>query len=110
MAREASIAGTDTTRATVLIVDDHSDLRDLIAVLLEDSGFQVADASNGLEALTYLQSDAPVHAIVLDLDMPVMNGWEFLAQCRAHPQWCAIPTLVLTGVSDAERRTHELTD
>ena len=95
-------------RPTILVVDDHSDLRDALVVLLEHEGYRVADASNGAEALDYLRSGAPVNALIVDLDMPVMNGWDFLAERRQHPTWCAIPTLVFTGVSIAERRRDEL--
>jgi CheY-like chemotaxis protein len=95
-------------RPTVLVVDDHSDLRDALVVFLEHEGYRVADASNGAEALDYLRSDEPVHALIVDLDMPVMNGWEFLAECRLHPTRRTIPTLVFTGVSIAERRRDEL--
>jgi CheY-like chemotaxis protein len=95
-------------RPTILVVDDHSDLRDALVVLLEHEGYRVADASNGAEALGYLRSDHPVDALIVDLDMPVMNGWEFLAACRQHPTWRAIPTVVFTGMSVAERRRDEL--
>jgi DNA-binding response OmpR family regulator len=44
----------------------------------------------------------------VDLDMPVMSGWDFLAECRRHPSWRTIPTLVVTGVSVTERRLDEL--
>jgi len=67
-------------RPTILVVDDHSDLRDALVVLLEHEGYRVADASNGAEALDYLRSGAPVNALIVDLDMPVMNGWDFLAE------------------------------
>ena len=97
-----------SSRPTILVVDDHSDLRDALMVLLEQEGFQVADASNGAEALEYLRSGEPVNALIVDLDMPVMSGWEFLAACREHHQWRTMPTLVLTGVSIAERRRNEL--
>ena len=57
----------------------------------------MADASNGAEALDYLRSGQPVHALIVDLDMPVMNGWDFLTERRQHQAWCAIPTLVFTA-------------
>ena len=93
---------------TILLVDDHDDLRDAMALLLSDVGYDVRDAGNGLDALAHLHSQAPIHGIILDLDMPVMNGWEFLAECRTHPVWSTIPILVLTGVGDQQRRSAEL--
>src|SRR2546430_8148449 len=50
-------------KPTVLIVDDHADLRDAMAVLLQHNGYNVADAANGVEALTYLRAQKPAAAI-----------------------------------------------
>jgi len=79
-----------------------------MAVLLQHNGYAVADASNGREALDYLHSDQPASAIILDLVMPEMDGWEFLAAWRTDPAYRAIPTLVLTGVPVAKLRQAEL--
>jgi CheY-like chemotaxis protein len=95
---------------TILIADDHSDFRDALTVLLEQEGYRVADANNGAEALAYLRSGATVNALIVDLDMPVMNGWDFLAACRENATWRRIPTLVITGVSIAERRHVDVGD
>jgi CheY-like chemotaxis protein len=90
---------------TVLVVDDQRDLRDALAVLLEMEGFAVADAANGRDALVYLRSGLPVHAIVVDLAMPVMDGWTFLAERQRDPVWRATPTFVISGLDgDALRR------
>jgi CheY-like chemotaxis protein len=97
-------------RPTILIADDHSDFRDALTVLLEHEGYRVADANNGAEALAYLRSGAPVNALIVDLDMPVMNGWDFIAACRANATWRTIPTLVVTGVSIADRSRAEVAD
>ena len=95
---------------TILIADDHSDFRDALTVLLEQEGYRVADANNGAEALAYLRSGAPVNALIVDLDMPVMNGWDFLAARRENATWRTIPTLVVTGVTIAERRHADVGD
>jgi len=100
-----------SVRPTILVVDDMIDLRDAIAVLLEVEGYEVVDAANGREALKYLQTNAGrVAAIVLDLAMPVMDGWQFLNERRQDPSLSDIPTIVVTGVSDAKRRQRELGD
>jgi CheY-like chemotaxis protein len=91
----------------VLVVDDDADLRDAVAVLLETEGYDVVDASNGQDALAYLRSRADVAAIVLDLAMPVMNGWQFLAERQHDPVLSRIPTIVVTGISDATKRRKE---
>jgi two-component system chemotaxis response regulator CheY len=96
-------------RPTVLVVVDHGDLRDAISVLFEAEGYAVADAANGREALTYLESERPVHAIILDLVMPVMDGWEFLVEWRTDARSSQIPLVVLTGVSPSHLRPEELT-
>src|SRR2546430_13876843 len=95
-------------KPTVLIVDDHADLRDAMAVLLQHNGYNVADAANGVEALASLRAQKPAAAIILDLVMPEMDGWEFLAAWRIDPLYKAIPTLVLTGVPLARLRQAEL--
>lgn len=95
-------------RQTILVVDDQVFLRDAIAVLLESEGYDVIDAANGREALTFMRSGANVAAIVLDLEMPVMDGWQFLAERGKDPALRDIPTIVVTGVSDATRRQKEL--
>jgi len=98
-------------RPTILVVDDQVDLRDAIAVLLEAEGYDVVDASNGDEALKYLSSGGNnVAAIVLDLAMPVMDGWQFLSERKKDRGLRDIPTIVVTGVSDAKRRQEELGD
>jgi len=100
-----------SARPTVLVVDDHADLRDSIAVLLEIEGYDVVDAGDGREALRCLASHtADIAAIVLDLAMPVMDGWQFLEERRKSRTFSAIPTIVVTGVSDAKRRQRELGD
>ena len=100
-----------TARPTILVVDDQVDLRDAIAEQLETEGYDVVDASNGDEALKYLSSAANhVAAIVLDLAMPVMDGWQFLAERQKHAGLKDIPTIVVTGVSEATRRHDELGD
>ena len=90
---------------TVLVVDDQRDLREALADLLEMEGFAVADAANGRDALVYLRSGLPVHAIVVDLAMPIMDGWTFLAERQRDPVWRTTPTFVISGLNgDALRR------
>jgi len=69
----------------VLVVDDCRDLRETLAAILRQQGFEVALAENGREALAVLERCPEPGLIVLDLMMPVMDGWAFLDACRAHP-------------------------
>lgn len=85
----------------ILIVDDEVDLLDMMRAILEVYGYDVATASNGREALTYLLSDRPKPALILlDLTMPIMNGLEFLERlhCGVHPALSKIPIVVISAV------------
>jgi CheY-like chemotaxis protein len=95
---------------TLLVVDDQRTLRDALAAFLESEGYIVADATNGRDALVYLGSGQPVHIIIVDLDMPVMDGWEFLRRQKQDCIWRTIPTFVITGLTDTEQKRGELGD
>lgn len=86
---------TRTVPARVLIVEDVADLRDFYAILLRDEGYEVACACDGSDALRWLSWRPDV--ILLDLMMPVMDGYEFYAQLRklpgVHP-----PVIVVSAV------------
>jgi len=80
----------------ILVVDDESAIREVIIQLLEDEGYLVEQAANGVEALTKLQLIRP-DVIVLDLMMPVMDGWAFAKTCHALDIGEAIPILVTSA-------------
>ena len=86
----------------VLLVDDDVAVRRMIARFLTADGFVVVEANNGLEALTYLRTGAGASVIVLDLRMPVMDGWAFRREQRLDPVLSGIPVVVLSG-ADADR-------
>ncbi len=86
---------------TVLVVDDDFALRESICAALEESGFNVASAGNGREALDYLRRQTPPCVVLLDLMMPIMNGWEFRAEQRRDPAIAAIPIVILSAFSRA---------
>jgi CheY-like chemotaxis protein len=90
----------------ILVVEDDEVVRTLIQVALEEDGFQVLTAENGQSALALIQQNAPA-VIVLDLWMPVMDGWDFARVYRARPDGTA-PIVVLTAAIDNELRRHEL--
>lgn len=89
-------------RGTILLLEDDADVRMAIAGLLEDEGYEVVAASNGLEGLRVLAGMRVPCLILLDLWMPVMTGREFLAQLAAVPAWRTLPVVVLTA-SDSPR-------
>ena len=86
----------------VLLVDDDVAVRRTIARFLTFEGFVVVEANNGQEALTYLRTGAGASVIVLDLRMPVMDGWAFRRAQRLDPLLENIPVVILSG-ADAER-------
>ena len=84
--------------STVLVVDDDPNLVRLMSKFLKLEGFATATAGNGLEALAYLRGGGGVDVILLDLRMPVMDGWTFRREQRADPTLADIPIVVLSGV------------
>jgi len=88
-----------TENATVLVVDDDPVVRDIIATLLEEDGYQVDTARDGEEGLRRATEHQP-DAIILDVNMPVMDGWQFLDAWRDRPAERRAPVLVLSTVRD----------
>ncbi|CAN5829138.1 hypothetical protein BH11MYX3_BH11MYX3_02690 [soil metagenome] len=80
----------------MLVIDDDIDTHDMLGVLLAHAGFSVATACNGREALALLSSVRP-GLILLDIEMPVMNGPEFRQAQRRDRDLLQIPTIVMTG-------------
>jgi CheY-like chemotaxis protein len=91
-------------RGGILVVDDDPDLREFLRLMLTSMGFEVISAANGQEALDVLEGHNP-DLILLDMKMPVMNGWEF---CRAVDGRDACPPIVvLTAAPDPAARAAE---
>jgi CheY-like chemotaxis protein len=90
-----------STHCPVLIVEDDEDLREMMAQLLSLEGFHTATVANGREALEYLHDAGPPQVILLDLMMPVMDGWEFRRQQQADPQLAPVPVIVLSALDQA---------
>ena len=96
-------------KRAVLVVDDDLDIREALADTLHDRGFDVVTAANGLEALQLLQTMAvPPSVILLDLMMPVLDGYGFLAERQKHPELAAIPVAVITAGHGVDR--HRVDD
>jgi CheY-like chemotaxis protein len=82
----------------VLIVDDDAAIRSVLVDLLEDEGYPVVSAANGHEALAYLQHNTLRPCVILlDLMMPVMDGWQFRAAQQADTALATIPVVVLSA-------------
>jgi len=92
----------------VLVVEDDEDIRADLAAILRVKGFTVDEAANGKEALARLRDGARPCVIVLDLMMPVMNGWELRAAMLGEQTWDDIPVVVVSGqgrIAPAEEAT-----
>jgi CheY-like chemotaxis protein len=81
----------------ILLVDDDEALRDAIAESLELEGHRVECAVHGRDALAKLNAGSRPDVILLDLMMPVMDGWQFRAAQLAHPDYASIPVVVVTA-------------
>jgi CheY-like chemotaxis protein len=82
----------------ILIVEDDADLREMMAQLLALEGFDAATAANGREALDYLRHHAAPKLILLDLMMPVMDGWEFRREQQLDASIAHVPVVVLSAL------------
>jgi CheY-like chemotaxis protein len=105
---DVNIMPTDTpaeqSRAAccpVLIIEDDADLRDMMAQLLRLEGFDAMTAANGREALDYLRGHRPPTVILLDLMMPVMDGWQFRREQQRDAELADVPVIVLSALDQA---------
>ncbi len=90
----------------ILVVEDDPDLLGLVEMLLQDAGHRVRTAAHGLQALERVAEEMP-GLILLDMRMPVMNGWEFAREFRArHGRAC--PIVVVTAAENAQLRAREV--
>jgi CheY-like chemotaxis protein len=86
----------------VLVVEDHADSRELLVEFLEALGYEVDVAGNGLEALERLRVPPRPTAMLLDLMMPVMSGWELMRHVRADPALSSLPVVVVSGAGPSQ--------
>lgn len=87
-------------RWTILIVEDDADIRDTLQHLLEASGYRAAPASNGQVALELLETIGRPCLILLDLMMPVMDGWAFLSALEQDDALADVPIVIVSAYTD----------
>jgi CheY-like chemotaxis protein len=93
----------------ILVVEDNTDIREMVCQFLEGDGYRTAHASNGREAIDWLHSRKAPGLILLDLTMPVMDGYQFLAVKEADPLLVDVPVVVMTAVNDCSQlRGHRV--
>jgi CheY-like chemotaxis protein len=87
---------------TILIADDHDDNRELLLLLLSGAGYDVREARNGSECLAVAR-DQPPDLILMDLSMPVLDGWEVFQQLKTDERTRTIPCMAVTAHADLDR-------
>jgi CheY-like chemotaxis protein len=90
--------------AAVLIVEDDEDIRADLTAILQVKGYSVDQAANGREALVRLRDASMPCVVLLDLMMPVMNGWELRAAMKTDPRLAELPVIVMSGAGREEQR------
>jgi CheY-like chemotaxis protein len=98
---------TEACLGTVLLVEDDGDVRQAISEILRESHYAVLEYGNGQEALASGRKDEAC-VILLDMMMPVMDGWQFRAAQRNDPLLGKVPVVVLTAHADAAHVAEEL--
>jgi CheY-like chemotaxis protein len=91
----------------VLIVEDEPDVRRMLELLLKHEGYEVTTAANGAEALAAMRQEMPC-LVLLDIMMPVMDGWQFRRHQLANADIANVPVLCLTAVFDPNVVAREL--
>lgn len=87
----------------ILIIEDNAAVVDTLKSVLELEGFTVFTASNGAEGIQQLVKIGSACVILLDMMMPVMNGWHFLDYQRSNPEYANIPVVVISAFSEIAR-------
>ncbi len=87
----------------VMVIDDDEDIRAALSGLLEEAGFRVVGFGNGKQGLAYLATGELPCLILLDLMMPVMDGWQFRVEQMMNPALASVPVIVITAGGTASR-------
>ncbi len=97
----------DGDACTILVVDDDDDIRNTLSEALEIEGYQVARAADGHQALDELRRQVEEHAapcvVLLDLMMPVMNGFQFIAAQQQEPELANVPVVVISAFGQPQQ-------
>lgn len=92
----------------ILLIEDDDDIRQDLAELLREEGFEVKTALHGAEALRWMREGARPRLILLDLMMPIMDGWQFRQEQLRDPQLSAVPVLLLSGAGEVAQHAADL--
>jgi len=98
-----------TDKKRLLFVEDDVDIRETLTEILREEGWQVQSAGHGKEALALLRAGQPLpKVILLDLMMPVMNGWQFRAEQLADPDLGRLPVVIVSAAGNIEQTAAQL--
>jgi DNA-binding response OmpR family regulator len=98
-------AMTEVAKPRILVVEDDPDLRRILKLQLEDRGYEVREAENGAEGFGSVQAGLP-DCVILDLMMPVMDGFGFLKRVRSIMDTTEVPIIILTASEDERNRVR----
>ncbi|MBD1909426.1 MULTISPECIES: hybrid sensor histidine kinase/response regulator [unclassified Leptolyngbya] len=101
---EPQPSGQSPKRYILLVVDDSITLRKMLTATLEQRGYRVVQAQDGQDAIEKLNTHYPVDLVLCDIEMPRLNGFEFLAYSRQHPDLSKIPVVMLTSRTTEKHR------
>lgn len=85
---------------TILTIDDSASVRQMVSMTLSAAGYRVVEAADGAEGFAKATAGARIDAVLTDLNMPVMNGIDFIRKYRTHPASNGVPVVFLTTESD----------
>ena len=97
-------------RCLVAIIEDDSEFRAMLRELLEEERYRVIAMANGAEALEMLRGDSMPDVILLDVSMPIMDGFDFLRHRNADPRLSTVPVVLVTNAKPHERPTVGVSD
>ena len=96
---------TDAAKPQILVVEDDPDLRTIVRLQLSSQGYEITEATNGAEGFQAIQENIP-DCVILDLMMPVVDGFGFLKRVRSVIELVNVPILILTASEDERNRVR----
>jgi two-component system, chemotaxis family, chemotaxis protein CheY len=106
--RDSGLSRIEEGTMRALIVDDSRAIRGIIGKMLRQIGFEIVEAGHGIEAIQRLKESGSVDVMLVDWNMPEMNGYDFLCKVRADPAYCGIPLMMVTSETEMSQMSRAL--